>query len=326
MTETTHHPVDLAIRALTTTIDPSRADFDYARNRLTEAISTATRPPTRTRSRRSWAIGLALLMVIAVFLVQTVTSSPASALITELAEVALTTDPLVIPDDQFGYIRIDSTSLATAGQDAFGDIDIAYESVLYSLSYARESWIGDEGTVRQRTTYLSAAFLSPADESAYYAAGLDKGDHLGETIVETQLDTNQILDETAWPTDPVELEATIRSHVGDDRTEILQECLGLLREPLLPPELRSAVLLVIAGLDPELVDESPDGAATFSVGFEQEDQEPMRLTFTLDTAGHLTFEELVLVDGYPDLGVPPGTVDSSATYSVPFLVDRANLP
>ena len=46
------------------------------------------------------------------------------------------------------------------------------------------------------------------------------------------------------------------------------------------------------------------------------------MIFTLDVAGHLILEQIVLVDGYPDLGVPPGTIESTATYSVPVLVDQ----
>ena len=68
-----------------------------------------------------------------------------------------------------------------------------------------------------------------------------------------------------------ELEAKIRASAGDDDIAVLDECLDLLREPLLPPELRSAVLQVIAGLDLELVEEGADGGGTFSVDYELED-------------------------------------------------------
>jgi hypothetical protein len=84
------------------------------------------------------------------------------------------------------------------------------------------------------------------------------------------------------------------------------------------------VLRVIAGLDLELVEESPDGAGTFSTVLEG--YTAMRLTFTLDATGHLRFEELILVDGDPDRGVPPGTAEYTANYTVPRLVDSADLP
>ena len=321
MTETSLHPVDLALRAVTTTFEPSRADFELSRVKLMDAISSAS-PPSRSRIRLSLVAAITLLVATAVFLVQTASTSPAAALITELAEVADVTDPLVIPDDQFAYFQTDSTGLVEVGPDALGGVDIEHDSLFYSLPQTRESWIGNQGTVRLRTHNLPPVFFSAADEAAYYTAGLDQGDHIGETIVKTQPDTNRILDERDWPTDPVELEATIRSMVGEVDGDVLQECLGLIREPLIPPELRTAVLRVIAGLDLELVDESPDGAGTFSVELD----ESMRQTFTIDPTGHLIFEEVVLVDGYPDRGVPPGTAEYTANYTVPRLVDSADLP
>ena len=201
-----------------------------------------------------------------------------------------------------------------------GGIEIEHDSLFYLLPYSRESWSGDQGTVRLQDTTHQPRFFSAADEAAYFAAGLDEGDHIGETIVITQPDTNRALDED-WPTDPGQLETAIRSQVGDDEIAVLNECLVLLREPLLPSELRAAVLQVVAGLDLELVDENSDGGGTFSVDYELEGLGPRSYTFSLNATGYLTFEELVAIDGYPDQGVPAGTAESIATYSVPVLVD-----
>lgn len=116
----------------------------------------------------------------------------------------------------------------------------------------------------------------------------------------------------------------IRSLVGDTDLKVLETCLEMLRETLIPPELRTAVLRVIAGLDLELVEESPDGAGTFSVSFET--PQPTRLTFTLAATGHLQSEESVLIDGDAELGVPPGTAETTAVYTVPRLVADTDLP
>ncbi|HLF44703.1 MAG TPA: hypothetical protein VJA46_14425 [Acidimicrobiia bacterium] len=323
MTETSLHPVDLALRAVTTTFEPSRADFDSARVMLMEAISS-TLPPSRSRIRLLWAAVIALSMVIAFFLVQTTSTSPAEALVTELARVVETTDPLVIPDDLFAYTLTEETALGEVEREALDGVEIPHDSLAYGLPQTRETWIGDEGTARLSTTYFRPVFFSSADEAAYYAAGLDQQDKIGETVIETQPDASGILDEMDWPTDPAQLEATIRSLVGDTDLVVLETCLKLLRATLIPPQLRTGVLLVVAGLDPELVDESPDGAGTFSVSFES--PEPKRWTFTLDATGHLRFEELILVDGDPARGVPPGTAEYTATYTVPRLVDGADLP
>lgn len=310
MTETMPHPVDLALRAATTTLEPNRADFDTSRAKLTDAIAAAT-PHQRTRSRRSWAIGLALLVVVAVLLTQTVSTSPAAAVITELAEVAEARDPLTISDSQFAYTITEGSRLFT------------HDSLHYTLPYTSEQWSGDQGTVRLQETNHEPQFFSTADEEAYYAAGLDVGDRLGETVVTTQEDSNPILDEEDWSTDPRELETMIRRQVGDDEFTVLEKCLEFLRAPLLPPELRAAVLRVISGLDLELVDDGPKGA-TFSMSLDT--PLPLHLRFTLDDAGHLRFEERIQTDGYPEQGVPPGTVDYTATYSVPVLVDSLERP
>ena len=321
MTETSLHPVDLALRAVTTTFEPSRADFDSARVKLMEAISS-TLPPSRSRIQPLWAAFIALSLVIAVFLVQTTSTSPAEALITELARVVETTDPLVIPDDLFAYTQTEATVLMEVDPESLEGVEIPHGSLAYGLPQTRETWMGDEGTARLSTTYFRPVFFSSADEAAYYAAGLDQRDRIGETVTETQPDASGVLDEMDWPTDPVELETRIRSLVGDTDLEVLETSLKLLRETLIPPRLRTAVLLVIAGLDLELVDESPDGAGTFSVELD----ESMRLTFTLDATGYLRFEELILVDGDPDRGVPPGTAEYTADYTAPRLVDSADLP
>ncbi|MDP9494099.1 MAG: hypothetical protein M3P87_02570 [Actinomycetota bacterium] len=312
MTETMPHPVDLALRAITTTLEPGPADFDTSRAKLTDAIAAAI-PHQRPMGRRSWAIGLALFLVVAVLVVQTVSISPAAAVITEFARVAEARDPLLIPDGDFAYIRTEATSISYAGSDALP----------YLLPENRETWIGDEGTARVSTTNLEPTFFALADETAYYAADLDEGDRLGETITITQTDINQILTEIDWPTDPDELEAMIRSVIGDTDHDVVETCLEMLRATLISPELRAAVLRVIAGLDLELVDDGPDGA-TFSMGLDR--PFPMQLRFTLDDYGHLRFEERIQTEGNPDLGVAPGTVDYTATYSVPVLVDSLERP
>jgi len=323
MTETSLHPVDLALRAVTTTFEPSRADFELSRVKLMDAVSSAS-SPSSVRIRIAWATAVALLVVLAVSLIQTASTSPAEALITELAEVAEVTDPLVIPDDLFAYTQTEATVLMEVDPESLEGVEIPHDSLAYGLPQTRETWMGDEGTARLSTTYFRPVFFSSADEAAYYAAGLDQRDRIGETVTETQPDASGVLDEMDWPTDPVELETRIRSLVGDTDLEVLETSLKLLRETLIPPRLRTAVLLVIAGLDLELVDESPDGAGTFSVSFES--PEPKRWTFTLDATGYLRFEELILVDGDPDRGVPPGTAEYTADYTAPRLVDSADLP
>jgi hypothetical protein len=326
MIESTRHPVDVALRAVTATFEPSQADFDHAWVRLTEAMSAPAGRRSQTRSRLSWAAATAIVAVVAVLVLQTTSISAAGAVINDLARVVVLTDEMLIPDDQFAYTVTEASRLAEVGQDVIPEVELTHESLLYILSSKYERWSGDQGTVHAQETNHEARFFSAADEEAYYAARLDEGDRLGETVVRTQQDSNSVLEEEDWSTDPDELESMIRAEVGDDEIAVLNKCLNFLRAPLLSPELRAAVLSVIAGLELELVEETGDGGGTFAVEYELEELGPRRLTFTLDADGYLVFEEVVLINGYPELGVPAGTADYRATYSVPFLVDSANLP
>ena len=55
MTENARHPVDVALRAVTTTLEPRSDDFDFARARLMEAIAT---DPHQNRGPLSGSRGL----------------------------------------------------------------------------------------------------------------------------------------------------------------------------------------------------------------------------------------------------------------------------
>ena len=321
MIESTRHPVDVALRAVTTTIEPSPADIEYAWVRLTEAMSAPSGRRSWNRSRLSWAAATAIVAVVVVLMLQTTSISAASAVINDLARVVVLTDEVVIPDGQFAYTVTEAWRLAFVDQDSVPDVEFTDDYLAYVLEYTSEQWAGDQGTVRDQVTNHEARFFSAADEEAYYAAKLNEGDRLGETVVNTQQDSNSILDEQDWPTDASELEKVIRSEVGDDESAVLEKSLQFLRAPLLPPELRAAVLEVIAELDLELVEEAGDGGGTFAIEYEIEEVGPRRLVFTLNAEGYLVFEELVAVDGYPEEGVPAGTADNRATYTVPSLVD-----
>lgn len=170
MSETTH-PVDLALRTLTTTIEPNRADFEYARVKLMETIAAETGPRSQRRMRLSWATAIVLVAASAVFLVETASTSPAEALITEIAQVVEAQQPLVIGSEQFAYTRTETTVLALIPAEALGGLEIQNKELAYRVPQTREVWIGDDGTVRVRTISHSPLFFSPADETAYYAAG-----------------------------------------------------------------------------------------------------------------------------------------------------------
>ncbi|HET7847002.1 MAG TPA: hypothetical protein VFL72_05875, partial [Acidimicrobiia bacterium] len=150
MTESTRHPVDVALRAVTTTFEPTPADFEYAWERLNEALSAPSGRRSRTHSRLSWAVAVALVAVVAVLVLQTTSISPAGAVISDLARVVTLTEDMVIPDDQFAYTITEASALATVDQDSVPDVDLAGDSLPYILTYTREQWTGDRGTVRDQ--------------------------------------------------------------------------------------------------------------------------------------------------------------------------------
>ena len=320
MIESTIHPVDVALRALTVTLEPRRADFEHVLDRLNEAMFAPPARKSRIRSRLSWTTAAALITAFIVLMFQTTSITPAGAVLVELAQQVVLIDEMTIPDDRFVHTITEASVMTYVGQDAVPDVALPHDTLLYILPRTLERWSGDQGTVRLQETNHDPQFFSAADEEAYNAAGLDVGDRLRETVDRTQQESNSILDED-WPTDPGELEVKIRAEVGDDDIAFLKKSLEFLREPLVSPELRAAVLQLVAGLELELVEESSDGGGTFSVEYELERLGQRRLTFTVNAEGFLTFEEELIIDGYPEFGVPAGTAENSATYSVPVLVD-----
>ena len=146
-------------------------------------------------------------MALTVFVVQTTSISPAGAVISDLVQVVETSDLLVIPDDLFAYTATEAGPSPLPARTRWA-LDIGPSPLFYILPYTSERWTGDQGTVRVRGR-PQPRFFSAADEAAYNAAGLDKADGVGETVVLTQPENNRALDEE-WPTDPGELESTIR--------------------------------------------------------------------------------------------------------------------
>ena len=320
MIESTSHAVDVALRAMTVTLEPRRSDFEYALDRLNETMFEPPDRKARTRSRLSWTTAAALIAVFTVLMFQITSITPASAFLVELAQQVVLIDEMSIPDGRFVHSMTEASVMTYVGQDAVPAVELPHDTLLYILPRTYERWSGDQGTVRLQETNHDPEFFSAADEEAYFAARLHEGDRLGETVDRTQQESNSILDED-WPTDPGELEGKIRAEARDDDIAFLKKSLEFLREPLVSPELRAAVLQLVAGLELELVEESSDGGGTFSVEYELERLGQRRLTFTVNTDGFLTFEEELIVDGYPEYGVPSGTAEYSATYSVPVLVD-----
>lgn len=319
------HPVDDALRRVAGQPTPSEADRRLGADRLAEAIAAEQRPQPRRRYRLTvgWAIGFGVLLVGLLVAVETISPTPTEAAIEEIAKAAEETDPLTIPPQQFGYTKSEMTALAIVPTEALRDIEHEREFLVYLLRTIRETWIGSEGAAQLRTTNQPPIFFSEADEDAYYTAGIDEQDAIGET---TMLTTTDRPTEPAWPTDPTALDKAIRQAAVNDRglpetVEYLDVALDILREPLTSPQLRAATLRLIAQLpDLELVETARDDSFTFAVEYRDQDVDS-RQTFTLSKQGYLLTEEIRILEPNPRFGIPADTDIFTAIHTPATIVD-----
>jgi hypothetical protein len=86
----------------------------------------------------------------------------------------------------------------------------------------------------------------------------------------------------------------------------------MLAEPI-HPSVRGAVIELLATLDLNQVTRNADGSVRLQI--EDHDGVPTRHTIVLRADGTLASREIALLEADPELGLPAGTVTSSATYS-----------
>lgn len=325
-------PVVRALQRLAADPHPTAEDRQRAEEALKQAIAQAATRETRMWPvQRSWRLGFAVtIFVVAVGLgIQLLRPNTASAALSEIAAAAELVDPLAIPAQSFAYTRSDTVVLVVQPPDAFGAAEIPGSGVAYLLPQTRESWFGSSDVVQLRLTTYRPTFFAPETEAAYYAAGLDRADGVGETVTSTVSGAPSLLDSRTWPTDPDQLLEVLRSLFPPDRglpdtVEILDLALDLLRETGADPELRAAVLRVLSNLDMELLERRPDGAATFAITYES--ALLTRDGFTLDLSGNLLEETTTLIEADPNLSIPSGTVIWNALYEPTSIVEGLSQP
>jgi hypothetical protein len=314
-------PIDEVLRRLVAAPEPAEADRARADAALNRVIADAARSRRRTRRWVSVAAAVAVVVLVgaAVVAIQVARPTAAQATLAAIARVVQISDPLTIPDTEYAYGRTESVALSVASPDALPGRDTP---LAYLLPQTRETWIGDQGAIHLRTTTDPPRFFNPRDEADYYAAGMDRVDGVGDTIDETVVGPS-ILEATDWPTDPEKLLETIETMFPPERgftrdAEVIDIALDLIREPRTDPDLRAAVLQVIADLDLDLLETYPDGSATFSLTY----RSPLltRHSFTLTDNGYLVNETTTLLEPDSDLGVPADTETSRTTYTEPVLV------
>ncbi|HZD22663.1 MAG TPA: hypothetical protein VE569_04585 [Acidimicrobiia bacterium] len=322
------HPVDEFLRRYAgTTPEPDPADVAYARTRLRAAIE-AEKNQAR---RRSWPVAawgtalLAVLVGVAVVFYGGRTT-PAAAAIEEIASIAEATDPLTVSDTQYVYIHSEVRTLGVVSREGLGDVPYPDSHLVYVASSARETWLGDEGTLQTRTTVHKPSFFDDADEETYYAAGLDQADQVGETITETFRDPTQ----EEWPTDRGQLDQAIRAAMATGRglpetVEYLDIALDIIGESFATPELRATTLRLIGHLDDLQLAETGNESATFLIEYTDREAET-RLTFTVDNHGYLQYEQILNLTADQQFGIPADTVIAETISDPPIETRTLDTP
>jgi len=307
---------------------PSPEEEASAFTRLESAIGAEQRMMHRT-VRRRWVIAAVAAIVVLIAGVGTlVQPRPARAVLMELAEAARDATPLDVPAGSFIYVESERVDLISRPGSEFG-LDRA--EVGYLLPTTREVW-RNPGVrfIQIRATVGTPQFFDRDVEAAYYALGLDKTDRVGETSVQQLVDVADVYVETDWPTDPGQLRQEMETAVAnsDDQVPIEARLLGfaanLLRETNPSPQLRAAILEVLADLPLELEDQHQDGSITIGVTY----RNPLltRDAITVSQDGQLLAETTTLLEPDQELGIPEGTQISIAKYQLPTLTDRLDGP
>jgi hypothetical protein len=239
--------------------------------------------------------------------------------LTEIAHAALLADPLSVPQGSFIYIRSERVDLAIRPG---AELSLDKEYVAYLQPLSREVWRQPETRFYQiRTTLGPPRFFDPLVEAAYLAAELDRTDRIGETITRQLTDVTDPLIETDWPTNPDTLRQAMEAYAGqggDERpieAQLLDLAVDLLRESNPTPELRAAILEVLAQLPLGLEDGGSDDTITVGVTYPG----PLLThdTVTLSPEGQLLAQKTTLLETDSDLRIPSDTLISSSTYQLP---------
>lgn len=308
MMSDTPDPFEL-IRREAVPSEPSVDDYRRARQSIESAISREQLK--RTRIRRGWLIPslVTASVLFAIASVAILRSTPAEAALGEVAAAARAAAPLDVPQGSFIYTRSERVDLAIRPGIEFG---VSRDNVAYLLSSVREVWRDpDTNFIQIRTTVRIPEFFDPAIEAAYYTSGLDRSDQVGETRSEQFTGATDPLFEVDWPTEPGPLHEALVEYAaqgGDRRPEtvsVFDLATDLLREADPSPQLRGAILDVLAALPVQLVNKTDDEitiAVTYDTPVAIED------TITLSRQGVLLAETTTLLEAEPELKIPARTV------------------
>jgi hypothetical protein len=324
-----HADLKQAFAGLLADHTPSSAQTESARLSLRTAIAAEEASTRRGRHRWIVRVAAATALLVAVSMaVVTLSRTPIAADV-YLVEVAEATR--VLPADELPegfYLYTDSNSLVTRFEEA----EVGGEFVLLEFLAPRrtQTWEQDEYRLL-RETVGTPVFFDPEIEAAYYQAGLDAADRVGETFdtaFEGHLDK---ADPNDWSTDPDELLSQLM--LGAERSQapepldvrIIGEAEDIMEPGVLaPPDLRAAIIEVIATLDVETT-KAPNGDVVAAITYGDPFYGTVERTWTFDASGYLVRIQYRTLTGFEDGGVPPDTLFVDIEWSRPAFVPEAGV-
>jgi hypothetical protein len=301
---------------------PTEEAVERAWAKLLAEMAMHQKRPAPVRRRRSLgialSIGLAAVVLVVAFSV--LNTGSAQAVLSQVARAAETAEPLEVPAGSYVLTVSERRELTVRPG---GDLGLERPFVAYMITSRREAWSAPELVV-VRSTVGKPEFFSGADEEAYYRHGIDLLDQVGVSTVTRFTGISDPIIAVDWPTDPDDLrgslEQTLTAEGGGPPTTraLFLLAASLLRERDPSPQLRAAVLDVMADLEIDLIEQRADGAIT--VGITYEDPVPTRDSITIGPDGYLLAEESILLEADPDSGVSAGTPMATVTYESPKVV------
>lgn len=302
---------------------PTAEERELARERLRMAMADP-RSNTVRRQRRLVPVAAAISAVaVVVALSMFGNRSDVNASLLRLVDAAERVEQVTLAPGQATHVIESTTYLMVIAGDELG---IKTEVIAYLLPATRELWILPDRTVILHTTVGRPLFFDELVEDAYYEAEYDAVDKVGTTIEDAYTGVADIVREHDWPTNPGELKADILDQVRQGGSALPEEALifqrvaRIYRTHETTPQLRGALLEVLASLDVTVLNDPDSGTVSASISYPDMGGTLSDL-LTFDTDGLLIAEQTTADTGIPGLGIPPGTVIASATYTVPETVD-----
>lgn len=310
------------LRDHTNSLEPTSDAVERAQRRLEAAIEAekaARRQRKKRRRLATWMVAAAAGTVAAAVFVPFLARDPAGAALIEIAEAAREASPTDIPQGSFIYSESSGFNLVGREAEEFG---LPGETVSYLLPRTRRVWKSPANEfVMLEITYEHPRFPDPEAEAAYYSMDLDETDQVGQTVREQFTGVIDPVDAIEWPANRDSLLKAMTSYLDTESpttAELANLGVNLLRERNPSPQLRAAILEVLADLPVDLVREN-SGAITIGIIDAGRNQ-----TFTLSPTGQLQAETTILINGDPQTGIAPGTITTQIEYQPIEVVE--NLP